>query len=69
MKIQLQQAVAQIQAGLTALGGINQLSGNIDNAIFSPLFALMQEQEDETNPVNVFVAKLTAAVEAIPDGQ
>jgi hypothetical protein len=68
MKIQLQQAIAQIQAGITAFGGISQLSGNIDNSIFNPLFALLQQTEDPNGAVNAFIAAATPAVDAIPDG-
>jgi hypothetical protein len=67
MKTNLQQAIGLlIQAQTLIDTNVNQLSGQIDNSVFDPLFAFMKTQSDGT--LAGLIVQLTPLVDAIPDG-
>jgi hypothetical protein len=67
MKANLQQAIGLLgQAQALIDSNVNLLSGQIDNSIFSPLFAFMKQDSDGT--LAGLIAKLQPLVDAIPDG-
>ena len=67
MKQNLLDAIGLLQNAQTAFDtNINQLSGQVDDSVFNPLFDFMKQDSDGT--LAELISKATVLVGAIPEG-